>query len=140
MRHLRHSTMALGLESVLLAVGEQIGCENMSSASRINKAVAVFLKEEQLVVQLIESGLVINGGFCPILPLAILTSKVIISKRFISKVIIERELIRFVRIVSPLKVISLGCKNSELKRDVVSTTSFHVFKRANAGYIIPGHG
>ncbi len=64
MRHLRHSTMALGLESVLLAVGEQIGCENISSASRMNKAVAVFLKEEQLV-QLIESGVVINGGFCP---------------------------------------------------------------------------
>ncbi len=50
MRHLCHSTMALGVESVLLAVGEQIGCENISSASRMNKAVAVFLKEEQLVV------------------------------------------------------------------------------------------
>ncbi len=37
------------VESVLLAVGEQIGCENISSASRMNKAVVVLLKEEQLV-------------------------------------------------------------------------------------------
>ncbi len=57
MRHLRHSTMALGVESVLLAVGEQIGCENISSASRMNKAVAVFLKRNNLLCKLIESGL-----------------------------------------------------------------------------------
>ncbi|KAI2646057.1 Transposon TX1 uncharacterized 82 kDa protein [Labeo rohita] len=105
------------VESVLLAVGEQIGCENISSASRMNKAVVVFLKEEQLVAQLIESGVVINGSFCPILPLATLTSKVIISNvpPFIPDEVIERELIRFGRIASPIKVISLGCKSSELK-------------------------
>ncbi len=69
-------------------------------------------------------------------------SKVIILNvpPFIPNEVIERELIRFRRIASPLKVISLGCKNSELKRDVVLTTSFHVFKRANVGYIVPGHG
>ncbi len=105
------------VESVLLAVVEQIGCENISSASRMNKAVVIFLKEEQLVAQLIESGVVIDGGFCPILPLATLMSKVIISNvpPFIPDEVIERELIRFGRIASPLKVISLGCKNSELK-------------------------
>ncbi len=59
---------------------------------------------------------------------------------FIPDEVIERELIRVGRIVSPLKVISLGCKSSELKRDVVSMTSFHVFKRANTGYIISGYG
>ncbi len=105
------------VESVLLAVGEQIGCENLSSASRMNKAVVVLLKEEQLVAQLIESGVVIDGGLCPILPLATLMSKVIILNvpPFIPDEVIERELIRFGRIASPLKVISLGCKNSELK-------------------------
>ncbi len=105
------------VESVLLAVGEQIGCENISSASRMNKAVVIFLKEEQLVAQLIESGVVIDGGFCPILPLATLTSKVIISNvpPFIPDEVIERELIRFGRIASPLKIISLRCKNLELK-------------------------
>ncbi|KAL1253305.1 hypothetical protein QQF64_017998 [Cirrhinus molitorella] len=105
------------VESVLLAVGEQIGCENISSASRMNKAVVVFLKEEQLVAQLIESGVVISGSFCPILPLATLTSKVTISNvpPFIPDEVIERELVRFGRIASPIKVILLGCKNSELK-------------------------
>ncbi len=51
------------MESVLLTVGEQISCENISSASSMNKPVVVFLKEEQLVAQLIESSVVINGGF-----------------------------------------------------------------------------
>ncbi len=131
------------MESVLLAVGEQIGCENISSASRMNKAVVIFLKEEQLVVQLIESGVVIDRGFCPILPLATLTSKVIISNvpPFIPDEVIERELIRFGRITSPLKIISLGCKKFGIETcDVIPTSSFHVFKRANAEYIIPGYG
>ncbi len=49
MRHLVRCVPEQGVtvESVLLAVGEQIGCENISSASRMNKAVVVFLKEEQ---------------------------------------------------------------------------------------------
>lgn len=32
----------------------------------------------------------------------------------------------------------IGCGNIELKRDVVSTNSFYVFIKANAGYIISG--
>ncbi|RXN15242.1 vascular cell adhesion 1-like protein [Labeo rohita] len=48
---------------------------------------------------------------------ATLTSKVIISNvpPFIPDEVIERELIRFGRIASPIKVISLGCESSELK-------------------------
>ncbi len=42
--------------------------------------------------------------FCPYPSFSYINVKVIILKRFISKVIIERELIRFVRIASPLKV------------------------------------
>lgn len=105
------------VEDVLIAVGEQIGCENIVSASRMNKAVVVFLKEELFVSQLIESGVTISGSFCPVLPLVALTSKVIISNvpPFIPDEAIERELVRFGKIASPIKVISLGCKSPELK-------------------------
>lgn len=37
------------VEDVLVAVGEQIGYKNIISASRMNKAVVVFLKEESVV-------------------------------------------------------------------------------------------
>lgn len=43
------------VEKVLLAVGQQVGCENSYSDSRINKAVVVFLKKERFVSALIES-------------------------------------------------------------------------------------
>ncbi len=45
------------VKDVLLAVGEQIGYENIISASRMNKAVVVFLKTEALVKKVIENGL-----------------------------------------------------------------------------------
>ena len=51
------------VEEVLLAVGEQVGYDNLSFASRMNKAVVVFLKDEQLVHQLIESGVFIRDSF-----------------------------------------------------------------------------
>lgn len=105
------------VESVLLAVGEQVGCENIASASRMNKAIVVFLREEQLVARLIDSGIVINGTFCSVFPLATLTTKVTISNvpPFISDDVIERELVRYGKIASPIKTVSLGCKNAALK-------------------------
>ncbi len=36
----------VNVEEVLLAVGEEIGYPNIVSASRMNKAVVVFVKEE----------------------------------------------------------------------------------------------
>lgn len=44
------------IEDVLLAVGAKVGNDNISSASRMNKAVVVFLKSENQVKTLIESG------------------------------------------------------------------------------------
>ncbi len=45
------------VESVLLAVGEQIGCEIISSASWMNKAVAIFLKRNNLLRNLLRVAL-----------------------------------------------------------------------------------
>lgn len=45
------------MEQVLLAVGEQLGHENITYGSWMNKAVVVFLHEEQLVHLLVERGI-----------------------------------------------------------------------------------
>lgn len=57
------------VEDVLLAVGEQIGYENIISASSMNKAVVVFLKTEALVKKAIENGLWVKEIFTTITPL-----------------------------------------------------------------------
>ena len=54
---LQPSTM---VEQVLLAVGEQVGHGNISCASSMNKAVVVFMKEQEFGNQFIESGLYLN--------------------------------------------------------------------------------
>ena len=58
------------IEEVLLAVGNSIGHENMCYASRMNKAVVVFMKEERYVNRLIENGTVIRDLYVEATPLA----------------------------------------------------------------------
>ncbi len=48
------SDQAFTVENVLLAMGEIVGHENIVSASRMNKAVVVFCKDEKLVNSLVE--------------------------------------------------------------------------------------
>ncbi len=83
----------------------------------MNKAVAIFLKEQSLVGQLIESGVWVSGVFCVISPLASLSTKVTISNvpPFIPNCEIDRELLRFGKLASGIKIIPLGCKNQALK-------------------------
>ncbi len=108
---------SVAVEKVLLSIGEQIGYENISSASRMNKAVVVFLKEENLVNRLVSSGISVSGLFVAVSPLANPTRKVIISNvpPFIPDDEIERALSCFGKFASPLKTIPLGCKNTALK-------------------------
>ncbi|KAG9272867.1 adhesion G protein-coupled receptor L1 [Astyanax mexicanus] len=47
----------VSLESVLLAIGEQVGCDNIVSASRMYRAVVVFVKDRELVHTLVEHGI-----------------------------------------------------------------------------------
>ncbi len=69
----------VSVEEVLVMVGELVGFENILSASRMNKAMVVFLKTEQLVNQLTESGIWIKEMFVPVTPLAAPATKVTIS-------------------------------------------------------------
>lgn len=105
------------VEDVLMAVGEEIGYENILSASRMNKAVVVFVKEEVQVSRLISNGIVVSEEFVVVSPLAAPTTKVTISNvpPFISNDEIERGLSRYGKFASAIKVLSLGCKNEALR-------------------------
>lgn len=109
--------VGITVEDVLLDVAERVGHENIISASRMNKAVVVFLKEELLVNRLVESGIVVSGAFIIVQPLMSPTVKVVISNvpPFIPDEDIQRELLRYGKFASGIKMIPLGCKNESLK-------------------------
>lgn len=70
---------SISIENVLVAIGREIGAQNIMSASRMNKAIVVFLKEIEMVSQLVECGLTVQDVFVPVLPLSNLSKKVMIS-------------------------------------------------------------
>ncbi|CAJ1085616.1 ephrin type-B receptor 4b-like [Xyrichtys novacula] len=58
------------VEMVLLAAGDCVGHANLAYASRINKGVVVFVKEERLVAELVASGVTVGGVYLQVSPLA----------------------------------------------------------------------
>ena len=59
---------SISVEEVLLAAGEQVGHDSLCFASRMNKAVVVFVKDEPLVHQLVQSGVFIRDLFVQVSP------------------------------------------------------------------------
>lgn len=119
---LRHGVRILAdpgvtVEEVLLVVGDLVGHDNLVYASRMSKAVVVFLKEVRFVSQLIENGIFISDLFVPVSPLAMPSTRITISgvPPFIPSEALERELQRFGKMASGFKSIGLGCKNEKLK-------------------------
>lgn len=108
---------AVSVEDMLLVFGEKIGFENIVSASRMNKAVVVFLKSESLVNDLTVSGVWVKETYVPVTPLSAPATKVTISNvpPFICNEAILKELQRFGKIASPVKAVPLRCKNAALK-------------------------
>lgn len=111
------SDESISIESVLVAIGREIGTQNIMSASRMNKAIVVFLKETEMVSQLVECGLTVQDVFVPVLPLSNLSKKVMLSNvpPFISDKALESILARYGKLVGPIKMIPLGLKTPELK-------------------------
>ena len=105
------------VEEVLLAVGEQVGHDKLSFASRMNKAVVVFLNEEPRVYQLVESGVFIRDLFVQVSPLSVPSTRITVSgvPPFIPNELLESELRRFGKFASGFKTVSLGCKDPKLK-------------------------
>ncbi|KAL6463439.1 hypothetical protein MHYP_G00278300 [Metynnis hypsauchen] len=82
------------VEDVLLVVGEIVGFDQIYSISRMNKAVVVFLREEGLVNELVESGICVLETFVPVSPLAMPMTRVTISSvpPFLSSESLTKEL------------------------------------------------
>lgn len=108
---------SISVEDCLTAISSEIGARNILSASRMNKAFVVFLKEESMVHHLVEVGLSVGDAFLPVLPLSSPSKKVILSNvpPFISNDSLERLLGRYGKILMPIKMIPLGVKNPDLK-------------------------
>ncbi len=117
------------IEEVLLVTGEQVGHENIIYASRMNKAVVIFLKNEKLVNRLIESGVWLKESFLSITPLHAPATKVTISNvpPFVKDDAIIRELTQRGKMANAVKTIPLGCKFSKLNMYCLSDGKFSCF-------------
>lgn len=107
----------VSVEDCLIAVSAAIGGANIKSASRMNKAIVFFLSERHMVNELVETGLIIKDIFVPVLPLSSPAKKVILSNvpPFVKNEKLEQILQRYGKIVSPIKMIPLGCKSPEIR-------------------------
>lgn len=92
----------------------------MKSASRMNSAVVVFVDSTEQVNQLVESGVVIQGTLTPVFPLMSPAKKITISNvpPFLRNELLEKELARHGQLMSPIKMLPLGCKPPLLKHVV----------------------
>ncbi|KAK3570108.1 hypothetical protein QTP86_011293, partial [Hemibagrus guttatus] len=121
-------------------VGEQVGFDNILWSSRMKKAIIVFLKSESLVNQLSVDGIRVRGVHVTVTPLSAPATRITMSNvlPFFPNDAITKELNRFGKIASPVKMIPLGCKNAALKRMFLSSPehtlglSFHVFYEENS--------
>ena len=98
-------------------MGEQVGHENITYGSRMNKAVVAFLREERLVHVLVESGLTLDDLFVAVSPLYVPSARITVSgvPPFIPSESLERELARYGKFSSGFATIRLGCKDSKLQ-------------------------
>lgn len=121
---------SVSIEDVLIAISEQVGGLNIKSASRMNKALVIFLKEVSMVDELLEKGLVVNNMFLPVLPLSNPSKKVVLSNvpPFIKEETLKEILERYGKLTAPIKMIPLGFKNPNIK---------HVMSFRRFTYMIP---
>ncbi|TWW67244.1 hypothetical protein D4764_02G0002850 [Takifugu flavidus] len=111
----------LSVEEVALAVGQEIGHSSVKSASRMNRAVVLFVANVELANRLVETGITVGGQFVQETPLTQPAAQFTLSNvpPFISDEFLERELSRHGKLVSPIKKLLSGCR-SPLLRHIVS--------------------
>lgn len=105
------------VDDVLKAVSEQVGCANLGYASRMNRAVVVFLKKEILVSKVNASGVWVKRVMKPVSPLFAPSTRVVVSNvpRFNKKESLMSKLSCFGKFTSGVKSIALWCKDPGLK-------------------------
>ena len=121
------------MEEVLLAVGEQVGAEFIHSASRMNKAVVVFMKRANLVGRLIASGIFVRDVLVSISPLSTPSTRVVVANLppFITDDQIRKELSRFGKFASGFRVLSAGFQADAVKHVVSFRRQVFMFLNNN---------
>lgn len=108
---------SVSVEECLLAIKQEVGAANIKSASRMNKSIVVFLSRISLVDDLVERGLMIKDSYVSVLPLSTPSKRVVLSNvpPFITNETLERILARYGNLMSPIRLISLGCKDPDMQ-------------------------
>jgi len=112
------SVDGVGIESYVQSISETIGPKNIVAASRANGSVIIFLDSLKSVEEVCVVGMNdIGGTYISVDPLVKPATKVILSgvPPFIPNSVIEKELHRYGRIVSTIRIIPLGCKKPEFR-------------------------
>ncbi|KAJ3593597.1 hypothetical protein NHX12_005931 [Muraenolepis orangiensis] len=107
----------VSVEECSLAVAEKVGYKYVKFPARMNRAVVVFLDSIDKVNSVVESGVAIRDVFTQVMPLFNSARRVMISNAppFLSNEALGRELGRYGLLVSPIRMVSLGCKSPHLK-------------------------
>lgn len=72
-------TVQRSVKKAVLALGDVVGCESLTSASRMNGVIVIFVDTMAQVSELVDKGVVIQDTFTSISPLSNPVNKVIIS-------------------------------------------------------------
>ncbi len=124
---------AVNVEQCILAVGDVVGHECILAASRMNNAFVLFLNSVENANKVVEKGVVIGGLFTLVLPLSTPAKKVTLSNvpPFITDEMLNKELSRFGKIVSPMKKITLGSKSDLIKHVVLFRRFIYMILKDN---------
>ena len=103
-----------------MAAARIVGAASVKSAARMNGGVVIFVDSVEKANAVVEKGVIINDTLVIVSPLATPAAKVMLSNvpPFINDELIVRELSRFGKVVSPVKMLPSGCKAPELKHVV----------------------
>lgn len=118
----------VSVEQCSLAVGDVVGHQNIVSASRMNKVVVLFLSSVEKALEVVQTGIVIEELFVPVVPLSTPSKRITLSNvpPFIKDEVLIRELSRFGKIVSPIKKVNVGCKSPLLSHLVSFRRQVHM--------------
>lgn len=122
------------MEECSLAVGKVAGYDSILSASRMNSAFVIFLNSIEKVNNAVQSGIVIQGTFTPVMPLVQPARKILLSNvpPFIKDELLTTELSRHGKIVLQMKKISRNCKSPLLKHVVCFRRQVYMILRNDA--------
>jgi len=108
---------SFSVEVMARAVGKKVGFGSVKSAAKMNGLVVIFLDQVEKVSRVVEEGLAVGDLFVQVFPLDQPSTRVLVSNipPFITDEFLSRELSRHGKLVSPIREIASGFKESLMK-------------------------